>query len=292
MKFSDILNIFKGKGKTAERKLPLAEDVHPKSVYKPGETKSDDLPAEGDEDEGPIIYRRIGATTVELEKPISAREIERQAPKPVAVEIPKTTIVEKPAAAPKPVAAEKPVIVEKPVAVETPKPAPAEVTTATEPKSAVPNSVFLAAVEAASAHVEREPVPAKNKGGRPRRKDDGGKFVSDVEALIKKNISNADLDVELIADAMGISRVHLNRRLNEAVGKPVTTLIKEARMKKAALMLMSGYPRNIQDVSKSAGFSTHAYFTKSFSDFFGMTPKVFAQQYKGREESEIDSFFS
>lgn len=77
----------------------------------------------------------------------------------------------------------------------------------------------------------------------------------------------------LCAD-VGISRVHLNRKLKEFGLEPQSVLIRKCRMKQAARLLADNKV-NVSEVAYRIGFSSHSYFSSSFREFFGLSPKAF-----------------
>lgn len=100
-------------------------------------------------------------------------------------------------------------------------------------------------------------------------------FVAKVTSLIDENIANTDFNVEEMARLMGISRIHVNRKLKELAGTSPNALIREMRMKKAIELLKEGRT-NISEIASLTGFSTHSYFSSSFRDYYGITPKEYA----------------
>lgn len=107
-----------------------------------------------------------------------------------------------------------------------------------------------------------------------------GNFIDDVIAIIHRNIGNPDFTVAGLSREAGISRVHLNRKLKDTINISPGNLIRSIRMKHAAYLLIHN-DANISDVSECTGFSSPSYFTCSFHDYFGMTPKEFLAKYRG-----------
>ena len=112
------------------------------------------------------------------------------------------------------------------------------------------------------------------------------KLIAKVIQSIKDNIENPDFGVEMLSGEVGISRVHLNRKLKECLGTSPSSLIKSLRLKQAAYLLVHNKV-NISEVAYKVGFSTHSYFSSSFHDYFGMTPKEFVAKYSGSPEDEF-----
>lgn len=95
-------------------------------------------------------------------------------------------------------------------------------------------------------------------------------FVARVEELVAANFTDPGYSVETLADAMGITRVHLNRKLKEAGAPAPKMILKKARMEKALTMLREGL--SVSDVYAACGFSSASYFSSAFKEYFGYTP--------------------
>ena len=106
-----------------------------------------------------------------------------------------------------------------------------------------------------------------------------------VIGIIRKNIENSEFSVEELSREIGMSRVHLNRKLKETMNISPSNLIRSIRLKQAAYLLIYNKV-NISEVAYKVGFSTHSYFSNSFHDFFGMTPKEFTAKYMNCTDEE------
>jgi YesN/AraC family two-component response regulator len=109
------------------------------------------------------------------------------------------------------------------------------------------------------------------------------KMISSDEKLfrkfnekLKEQISNPDLSVESISQELGLSRVHLNRRLKLLINESPSTYIRTYRLKQAAWLLASK-KMSIAEVAYAVGFSSHAYFSNIFKEQFGMSPTEYME---------------
>ncbi len=100
---------------------------------------------------------------------------------------------------------------------------------------------------------------------------------------IRTHLENPDFDVAALCADVGISRVHLNRKLKENGNVPPSVLIKSFRMKQAAYLLANNQV-NVSEVAYRVGYASHSYFSNTFKEFFGMTPRDFAARYVGNPE--------
>ena len=103
-------------------------------------------------------------------------------------------------------------------------------------------------------------------------------LVAKVIETIRKNIDNSEFSVDDLSREVGLSRVHLNRKLKENINISPSNLIKSMRLKQAAYLLVNNKV-NISDVAYKIGFSSHSYFSNSFKDYFGMAPTEFTHRY-------------
>jgi DNA-binding response OmpR family regulator len=98
------------------------------------------------------------------------------------------------------------------------------------------------------------------------------KFLQRVMDVINDNLSNSDLGVDDIADRVGISRVHLYRKMKELTNQTPHNFIKNLRLKQAA-RLLENPKQSITEVMYACGFSNSASFSTMFKNMFGMSPR-------------------
>ncbi|GHU70319.1 hybrid sensor histidine kinase/response regulator [Bacteroidia bacterium] len=116
-----------------------------------------------------------------------------------------------------------------------------------------------------------------------KSEEDVIKILSSDEKLLQKfndklreHISNPDLSVESLAKDLGLSRVHLNRRLKAITNESPGNYIRNFRLSQAALLL-SSKKISIAEVAYAVGFSSQAYFSNTFKEHFGMSPTEYAE---------------
>lgn len=104
------------------------------------------------------------------------------------------------------------------------------------------------------------------------------KLMQRVMDNIRKNLGDSEFNVEKLSQEVGISRVHLNRKLKELLNTSPSALIKSVRLKQAAFLLIEN-DVTVAEIAYSVGFSSPSYFTSNFTSYFGMTPKAFVSNY-------------
>ena len=111
------------------------------------------------------------------------------------------------------------------------------------------------------------------------------KFYTKINEIIKRSLEDSNFTVEALAKEVGISRVHLNRKLKEHYGISPNAFIRSARLKQAAYLLVNNKV-NISEVAYKVGFASHSYFSNNFHDYFGMTPTEFVAYYSDKVNDE------
>lgn len=107
------------------------------------------------------------------------------------------------------------------------------------------------------------------------------KLLERVMTAINHNLNNAELSVDRIADEVGISRVHLHRKMKELTGQTPHDFIRNIRMKKAASLLSAG-DMNVSEVMYACGFSNAASFSTVFKKMYGMSPREYMNEHQER----------
>lgn len=106
-----------------------------------------------------------------------------------------------------------------------------------------------------------------------------------INSALRDHIDDSSFGVNELAAEVGISRVHLNRKLKEQYGITPNLFIRSFRMKQAAYLLAGG-KASISEVADRVGYSSHSHFSNTFHDYFGMTPKEFVATYSDNLDDE------
>ena len=86
-----------------------------------------------------------------------------------------------------------------------------------------------------------------------------------------------EFDVGQLQEQLGISRVHLYRKLKALTGMSPSELIRVMRLKMASKLLQQNN-RNVTSVAFKVGFSNPSYFAKCFKEHFGISPKEYSKK--------------
>lgn len=106
------------------------------------------------------------------------------------------------------------------------------------------------------------------------------KFLMQLKNYCEKSWRLPNFDISNFSAALGLSRSQLYRKLKQLTGKSPNTFIREYRLHEALKLLHDQYG-NISDVAIKTGFNSPAYFTKCFSEKFGILPSKYAQLHMG-----------
>ncbi|MBT1705853.1 helix-turn-helix domain-containing protein [Chryseosolibacter indicus] len=96
-------------------------------------------------------------------------------------------------------------------------------------------------------------------------------FLSQLTALVEKNISNEQFGVSELADEMNMSRSNLLRKVKRETNLSVSQLISQVRLKRAMELLRTS-SLNVSEVSHQVGFNSTSYFIKCFREYYGYPP--------------------
>lgn len=95
--------------------------------------------------------------------------------------------------------------------------------------------------------------------------------------LIEQHMADENFGVSELADAIGMSRSNLLRKIKKLTGLSVSQLIRQVRLEKAMELLKSG-TLNVSEVSYQVGFGSVSYFVKCFRESFGYPPGEVGQR--------------
>lgn len=93
--------------------------------------------------------------------------------------------------------------------------------------------------------------------------------MEQVMKVINDNMDNEDLSVDMIAREVGLSRVHLHRRMKELTNQTPHAFIRNTRLQYAEKLLTHSN-KTITDIMFSCGFSNPASFSTMFKNFMAL----------------------
>lgn len=110
------------------------------------------------------------------------------------------------------------------------------------------------------------------------------KLMSRIMKALEANMSDPGLTIEKLASEIGISRVHLHRKLKELTNQTTSDFIRNTRLSRAARILSEG-KQSISEVAALVGFDNQANFATAFKRMYGVTPREYMKN-NGMAEPE------
>jgi len=110
--------------------------------------------------------------------------------------------------------------------------------------------------------------------GETAYSDSDRELIEKLTSLIRTNIDKENLDVTFLVNGAGISRSLLHMKLKNLTGCSATEFIRSIRLREAVKLIAEG-KCNISEAAYRTGFSSPAYFTRRFKEFFGTSPKQY-----------------
>ncbi len=93
---------------------------------------------------------------------------------------------------------------------------------------------------------------------------------------MEKNFHDSEFGVQELADALGMNRSVLSKKLNAETGLPTSQFIRNYRLDIAEKMITDNVAnRNITEIAYRVGFNDPKYFTRCFTKQYGMAPSEF-----------------
>lgn len=99
-------------------------------------------------------------------------------------------------------------------------------------------------------------------------------FMKKFIRMIEENYANSEFNIEMGSEKLGLSRVHLYRKVKELSGITPIDFLRNYRLKCAAEILRQR-SATISEVAYATGFGSPAYFSKCFKAVYHITPTEF-----------------
>lgn len=107
-------------------------------------------------------------------------------------------------------------------------------------------------------------------------------LVKKATAYVDENISDTTITVETMAQHLGMSRVHLYKKMLSITGSTPSEFMRQIRMRRAEQLLRSSQ-FSVSEVAYKVGFNIPRYFSKYFKEMYGMNPSQYKKQLQDEE---------
>ncbi len=107
------------------------------------------------------------------------------------------------------------------------------------------------------------------------------KFADRVMEVLRDNYANSYFEVGEFAEALGVSRSLLNKKLQSLMGQSANQLMRTYRLKLAYELILknrSTHNMNISEIAFQVGFNDSKYFTRCFTKQYGITPSYLMKE--------------
>lgn len=118
------------------------------------------------------------------------------------------------------------------------------------------------------------PLPADSIAGEKSSDSTDLLFLQQTVKNIVGNLARPDYSVEELSASLGISRVHLYKKLKALTGKTPLEIIRRIRLRHAAIILLGG-DVTMAEVASRVGFNSTKYFVRYFKEEYTILPSEY-----------------
>jgi CheY-like chemotaxis protein len=105
-------------------------------------------------------------------------------------------------------------------------------------------------------------------------------FLVKLRTTLEGQLKNTELSVDTICQEVGMSRTTLHLKITALTGMSISHYVRSLRLRKAQeLLTTSGL--NVSQVAYAVGFDNPKYFSRLFSEEFGVSPANYRQSARG-----------
>ncbi|HJX71106.1 MAG TPA: DNA-binding response regulator, partial [Bacteroidales bacterium] len=103
------------------------------------------------------------------------------------------------------------------------------------------------------------------------------KLIHKALLIVENNLSDPDFSVDKLSREIGMSRVHLYKKLTSLTGKSPIEFIRIIRLRRAAQLLEKSQ-LSVSEIAYQVGFNNPKYFTKYFKSEYRILPSEYAAE--------------
>ena len=101
-------------------------------------------------------------------------------------------------------------------------------------------------------------------------------FMERATDILEHHYMDSQFDITEFADAIGMSKSLLAKRIKEETGQSTTQFIRNYRLSVARDLILENYAdRNITEIAYKVGFNDPKYFTRCFTSLYGTSPSTY-----------------
>lgn len=102
-------------------------------------------------------------------------------------------------------------------------------------------------------------------------------FITKLRTVVESQLEDSEMSIPEIARKIGMSRSQLHKKVKALTNSTTTQLIRSIRLNKAKELLQNS-ELSIYEIAYDVGFKDPAYFSRTFSEQFGMSPRDYRNE--------------
>ncbi|MDE5959066.1 MAG: helix-turn-helix transcriptional regulator, partial [Muribaculaceae bacterium] len=111
------------------------------------------------------------------------------------------------------------------------------------------------------------------------------RLMERIMKVINSRMADPDFTIEEFASEVGMSRLHLHRKLKELTNQSPGAFLRNLRLQQAARLLADG-KIPVAEVAYTVGFRNPNHFATAFKELFGMPPTAYAPATSNRQQNK------
>ena len=122
----------------------------------------------------------------------------------------------------------------------------------------------------------------------PDIKSPDERLLERVVKVVNDNLNNPNLTSEMIAKEVGLSRVHLYRKLKELTNQSARNYFRNIRLTKAA-ELLAQKKMAVAEVAYQVGFANPNNFATAFKELYGVSPTQYMEGHRPKPNPKLET---
>lgn len=108
-------------------------------------------------------------------------------------------------------------------------------------------------------------------------------WLISLEKILETELSDPSFRIDMIPSKMAMSRSKFYRVMKEQTGLSPNLYLREIKLQRARVLLLSNEKRSIKEITHPIGFLKPSYFAELFKSRFGKSPSDYVE-YFGAEK--------
>ena len=104
-------------------------------------------------------------------------------------------------------------------------------------------------------------------------------LIHNIEQYVQQNMSRGQINLEEMAQAMGMSMRPFFQKTRDITGKTPAELVRDIRLRHACILLKRTNI-NMSELATNIGFTTGEHFINVFKEKFGILPSEYRLKYR------------